>query len=94
MQVFVRDNNVDQALRVLKKKMQDWLSLGIYDENPAGKMNIEKFIKGNYEYFGGASFFENELAELNQLCNESWVTVNNFLFRKFKSILETQLTLV
>ena len=79
---------------VLKKKMQDWLALNIYDEDPVGKMKIEKFIKSNYEYFSGNSFFESELAELNELCNESWATVNNFLFRKFKFILETQLTLV
>jgi Zn-dependent protease with chaperone function len=79
---------------VLKKKMKDWLSLDIYDENPSGKMKLEKFIQSNYEYFTGSSFFENELAELNELCNESWAAVNNFLFRKFKSILEIQLTLL
>ena len=79
---------------VLKKKMNDWLALGIYDEDLPGKMRIEKFIRSNYEYFSGSSFFENELSELNELCNESWAAVNDFLFKEFKSILETQLTLV
>ena len=79
---------------VLKKKMQEWLNIGIYNDDPAGKNKIEKFISSNYEYFSGSSFFDNELAELNQLCNESWVAVNDFLFLKFKTMLEKQLKLI
>ena len=79
---------------IFKKQMQDWLSEGICDENPSGKTRIELFIAGNYEYFSGKEFLENELTELNELCNESWTMVNVFLFRKFKSILERQVTLM
>lgn len=79
---------------VFKKKLQEWLTIGVYEDDPEGKKRIEKFINSNYEYFNGNSFFDTELAELNQICNESWVAVNDYLFLKFKTILESQLKLV
>ncbi len=79
---------------VLKTKMQEWIDLGVYNSNVTGKNRIEKFIKSSYEYFSGTSFFDNELTELNVLCNESWAAVNEFLFIKFKAILDRQLQLL
>jgi Zn-dependent protease with chaperone function len=79
---------------VFKKKLQDWLAIGVYESDIEVEKRIEKFINSNYGYFSGTSFFDTELSELNQLCNESWIAVNNYIFLKFKSILEIQLKLV
>ncbi len=79
---------------IIKKLIAEWISLGVYDDNLVEKVNVQKFINSNFEYFSGTSFFENELQVLNELCNTSWDAVNTWLFYKFKSILETQLTLV
>jgi hypothetical protein len=77
-----------------KKSLGEWLSSGVYTDNSKEKEKIQKFIESNYVYFNGASFFETELAELNELCNTSWNAVNAWLFNRFKSILERQLSLV
>lgn len=77
-----------------KKLLEEWLSSGVYNDNSKEKEKIQKFIDSNYVYFNGASFFETELAELNELCNTSWNAVNTWLFNRFKSILEKQLALV
>lgn len=70
-----------------KKRLNDWIELGAF----TSKQKIEKFIQSNHAYFSGSSFFDNELAELNELVQESWQQIYFFLFAKFKAILEKQL---
>lgn len=82
----------DHEIR-FKGWLKRWLAAGAFDHDPEEKNRTEKFVQSNYEYFSGTSFFENELSELNGLCNESWSCVNVFLFEKFKAILESQLKL-
>jgi hypothetical protein len=77
-----------------KQSLADWISLGVWNDNPKETEKIQKFISSNYVYFNGTGFFDTELAELNELCNTSWDAVNAWLFYKFKSILEMQLELV
>ena len=75
-----------------KKSLGEWLSLGVFNNDQ--KQKIEKFIASDYAYFSGNSFFETELAEMNDLCNISWIAVNSWQFSQFKSILEMQLLLL
>ena len=81
--------NVQEPL--FKDWLKYWLSVNAFALNPEIKAAVEKFISSDYKYFGANSFFENELADLNRLCNDSWSSINNFLFLQFKSILELQL---
>ena len=81
--------NVQEPL--FKDWLKYWLSVNAFALNPEIKAAVEKFISSDYKYFGANSFFENELADLNKLCNDSWSSINNFLFLQFKSILELQL---
>ena len=78
---------------LFKDWLKYWLSVDAFTQDPETKAAAEKFINSDYKYFGANSFFENELIGLNKLCNDSWSSVNNFLFLQFKSILELQLKL-
>lgn len=73
-----------------KRWLKDWMEQNAFIIDPATKEKAEKFCQADYRYFDGESFFDTELHELHQLCNESWVAVNNFLFIQFKKILEYQ----
>ena len=66
--------------------------MGVYEQDDIGKAKVEKFLSANYAYFSGSSFFDTELTELNQLCNESWSALTIWLFKKFKAILGMQLS--
>jgi hypothetical protein len=74
--------------------LEEWITSGVYNDNQKEKDKIQKFIDNNYIYFNGTNFFDTELAELNELCNTSWAAVNAWLFNRFKSILEMQLSLI
>ena len=78
---------------LFKDWLKYWLSVDAFTLDLETKAAAGKFITSDYKYFGANSFFENELIELNKLCNDSWSSVNNFLFLQFKSILELQLKL-
>ncbi|HKO80082.1 MAG TPA: hypothetical protein VJU78_06800, partial [Chitinophagaceae bacterium] len=77
-----------------KKSLAEWISSGVYSNNIKEIDKLQKFIDSDYVYFNGSSFFDTELAELNELCNTSWDAVNAWLFNRFKTILEMQLSLV
>lgn len=77
---------------VFKRKLQYWIEEDAFAAEPALIVRIKKFVESDYAYFGETSFFENELQEMHSLCNESWVTLSNFIFRKFKGILVKQLS--
>jgi len=83
--------NIQEPL--FKDWLKYWLSVDAFVLNQEIKAAAEKFIASDHKYFGANSFFENELLGLNELCNDGWSSVNNFLFLQFKSILELQLKL-
>lgn len=74
-----------------KRNLNAWIELNAFAGEPETDKKIRGFISSSYAYFSGSSFFDNELLELNTISNQSWAAVNNFLFEKFKSILELQL---
>jgi Zn-dependent protease with chaperone function len=74
-----------------KRKVDHWLHLGAFDHDTALKQLAEKFIKSDYVYFAGSSFFDNELEALDELGRQSWLAISGLLFRKFKYILQQQL---
>ncbi len=77
-----------------KKSLKEWVLMGIFNQDQQRKQKVEKFMDSDYAYFSGTSFFETELTEVNELCNETWDAVNGWLFGQFKLILEMQLSLV
>lgn len=74
-----------------KRNLNAWIEVNAFMREPETDKKIKNFISSSYAYFSGSSFFENELLELNTISNQSWAAVNNFLFEKFKLILELQL---
>jgi len=74
-----------------KRNLNAWIELNAFDREPDTDKKIKNFISSSNAYFSGSSFFDNELLELNTISNQSWAAVNNFLFEKFKFILELQL---
>jgi Zn-dependent protease with chaperone function len=76
-----------------KKALNEWLSAGAFDADANLKAVVEKFTLSQYEYFAGNSFFDNELIELNNLVQDSWNGISNYVFSLFKSIAETQAAL-
>jgi hypothetical protein len=55
------------------------------------KEQIEQFVNKNYTYFTGTEFLNNELNEMHNIVNESWSAINDFIFLKFKELLQVQL---
>ncbi|MBL7724820.1 MAG: M48 family metalloprotease [Chitinophagaceae bacterium] len=74
-----------------KRNLNAWIELNAFTKEPETNKKIKSFISSSYAYFSGSSFFDNELLELNTISNQSWATVNDYLFEEFKSILELQL---
>jgi Zn-dependent protease with chaperone function len=92
-------NNMISTLKTnhepqFKKWLKEWTDKNAFVLDSATKEKVGKFYFSDYKYFDGTRFFETELNELHQLCNESWVAVNNFLFLQFKTILEYQVKFV
>ena len=84
------------ALKIVHEKnfkegLKKWQALGAFTQDQDLSKRIDDFIGKEYSYFGGHSFFETELQELDELCRESWDSVRTFLFNRFKTILQTQL---
>jgi Zn-dependent protease with chaperone function len=74
-----------------KRRLEEWVKQGVFEHDPAGAELAAKYLRSDYVYFGGSSFFETELAELDAVCRTSWAAVHDWQFRKFKHILELQL---
>jgi hypothetical protein len=68
-----------------KKALQHWLQVGVFTEAAMAE-RVQKFMKQDYQYFSGTSFFDNELTELNDLIRETWQSINDYLFVTFKAI--------
>jgi hypothetical protein len=75
----------------IKQKLNTLIEERAFSKDPELLAKATKFINSNYAYFGTSSFFENELQTLHSLSNESWNAISNFMFAKFKAILEKQL---
>jgi hypothetical protein len=76
--------------RHLKAHLNNWLTDGAFERRPVFKQQVMAFIKSDFEYFTGQGFVNEELNILNQAINEGWRSINAFLFRKFKDLLEMQ----
>ena len=76
-----------------KEKLRYWIGKGVFAGKPELTKKAEDFIAAEYVYFNVTAFFEPELQTLHSLCTESWAELNNYLFMRFKKILEFQLTL-
>ncbi|THU33490.1 hypothetical protein FAM09_25415 [Niastella caeni] len=74
-----------------KKHIRQWITAGAFDYSPVLKEKVQKFLDSQYVYFSRNEFYNNELNELHNLANESWSAINDFVFRKFKSLLQAQL---
>ena len=81
----------DKHEPAFKKDLAGWMETEAFNSDPSLKKKIENFIAGDYVYFHDNAFLDAELMQLNEICNESWVCVNDFLSRKFKTILKLQL---
>lgn len=75
----------------LKRYLRQWMNAGAYDHSAVLKEKVQQFLDGSFTYFTGTEFYNNELNELHNVINESWRAINNYLFRKFKSLLQAQL---
>jgi CRISPR/Cas system CSM-associated protein Csm5 (group 7 of RAMP superfamily) len=78
---------------LLKESISEWQGLGAFEKDPEITATVKKFLSKNYVYFTGKTFLENELLELNRICNECWILINRYLFMEFKGIVEKQLRL-
>lgn len=74
-----------------KKRLEEWIDQGVFEHDPAGAEQARAFIQSDFVYFDVSRFFENELAQLDAVCRTSWGAVHNWLFSKFKNIVEVQL---
>jgi Zn-dependent protease with chaperone function len=77
-----------------KQNLRQWMAAGAFDYSAVLKDRVQQFLNGQYEYFTGKEFLNNELNELQYVVNESWRAISNFIFRKFKGLLQLQLTLI
>jgi Zn-dependent protease with chaperone function len=77
-----------------KNHLRTWLPAGAFDNSPALKQKVQQFLQSNYAYFSDKQFFNNELNELHNTAAEAWQAVNEFLFRKFKGLLEVQVAFI
>jgi len=91
--------NIQQMISALKQKhepwfkkeLQQWHDRGVFGQDKTGEEQVRKYLRADYVYFSGNSFFETELAELDAVCRNSWAAVHNWMFGKFKNLLEVQL---
>jgi Zn-dependent protease with chaperone function len=79
---------------VVKTGLKNWLAKGAFDKNALLKQKVENFIGSTYTYFENKKFLEEQLKDLNQVVQEGWTAVQEFLFEEFKAILEGQRSLL
>jgi hypothetical protein len=75
----------------LRVQLREWNTAGAFDHEPELKERIEQFVNKDYTYFTGTEFLNNELNEMHNVINDSWSTINDFIFLKFKELLQAQL---
>jgi Zn-dependent protease with chaperone function len=78
----------------LRTHLKKWLEIGAFSKDPELWTHIKKFINHERTYFNGTTFFDSEWQDFNRACNEGWNAVSNYLFEKFKTILEMQAEMV
>jgi Zn-dependent protease with chaperone function len=71
--------------------LKKWRKLDFIPDSHPLAQKIDNYLSKEYAYFGGRIFLETELADLDSICRESWDQITNFLFDRFKRILQTQL---
>jgi Zn-dependent protease with chaperone function len=79
---------------IIKQELQFWLDNGVFNTDTELKRKAEKFNNTDYQYFSGSNFFDNELAELNEVMQSGWNSISIFIFSLFKTIVQTQASLL
>jgi Zn-dependent protease with chaperone function len=77
-----------------KEHLRTWSTGGAFDHAAVLKERVQKFLESSYAYYSADQFFNSELNDLHSIAAESWQAVNEFLFRKFKQLLEVQVRLI
>lgn len=94
-QVHAMINDLQQTHQpALRTHLKKWLERHVFSNDQELWRHIKKFINEERTYFNGTTFFDSEWQDLNRACNEGWNAVNNFIFEKFKTILEMQVRMV
>lgn len=73
-----------------KAALADWLQDGAFSRSPELQVQAEKFLQSRPLYFSASGFIEPEIMELNGLARAAWEAVDEFLFLRFRSLLEIQ----
>jgi Zn-dependent protease with chaperone function len=98
MQIEEINRMIDQLKTRYEKEFKDnlrsWITMGAFNLDQEIRIKAEQFIESRHVYFGANSFFDSELLELNEVCRESWIVIHNFVFARFKAILEKQLVVL
>ena len=75
----------------LKGWLKKWREMSAIPDSHPFTQRIDNYLTNQFVYFTGKRFIGSEFTELDEICRESWDQLSNFLFSKFKKILQTQL---
>lgn len=75
----------------LRVQLKEWSAAGAFEHEPELKERIAQFVYTDYTYFTGTEFLNNELNEMHNVVNDSWSAINDFIYLKFKELLQAQL---
>lgn len=74
-----------------KNELDVWKDMGVFKLQPGMHGRVTDFISSTCVYFHDNHFLDEELSGLHSMCTESWKMVNEFIFEKYKKILQDQL---
>ena len=74
-----------------KNELEEWKKMGVFVTQHEMQGRVNNFISSTHVYFHDDHFLEEELSGLHTMCTESWKMVTEFIFEKFKKILQDQL---
>ena len=74
-----------------KNELEEWKKMGVFATQHEMQGRVNNFISSTHVYFHDDHFLEEELSGLHTMCTESWKMVTEFIFEKFKKILQDQL---
>lgn len=84
-------NEVKTAEKTLKRQLNNWLQDGAFHHAPVFKKEAIDFLNSYFEYIDGNGFRNDQLNVLHHMIDEGWRHISEFLFRKFKALVELQL---
>jgi Zn-dependent protease with chaperone function len=89
VQEIIRQLKIQEI--TLRVQLREWSAAGAFDHEPELKERIAQFVNKDYTYFTGTEFLNNELNEMHNIITDSWAAINDFIFLKFKELLQAQL---